>query len=490
VDLRRPVPFALLTIAVFLVSRWMGVGLHEVVGHGLFAVLAGGSFYGVYVSPVAGFALVHLPVGTFDAVRILVILAGIVVEILLGLLVFRLYPRARTFAGRLFVLALLEILLVYSFAYLALGVMGTTGGDPYQVVEIVGAPHLGLALLAVGMLWAVAVGYEISAEVLRLVAPALSLRRQLAYVVLFWTVPLPVAAIPNAVGALLAPVSLITYLLLLLIIVGGLVFAGVRLSKDVQGLPPMERASGRVVPLAIAALLILPAWFAFGLSSESAERLLLTEPPLEAERDLANPQAVNVQVILTSAENVVLEFRMKGVPEPRSPLERQAFATFEDRADFTFWTSEAGLLAKVMMNATFWNATGQEIDRSGTLWFDGEERANPRLLTFELERPTDESRFLNVTQIGTRTFLTLTILDPFRNLPVECPGCFLDELNLTWSASGPGGVSYLLANVTAQGGNPDELVVNDAARGLRFARYRMSTFEDSPEVWRLVLEIA
>jgi len=485
VDLRRPVPFALLTLAAFLVSRWLGIGLHEVVGHGLFAILAGGSFYGVYVSPVTGFTLLHLPPGTADATRILVVLAGILVEILLGLVVFRLYPRARTFAGRLFVLALLEILLVYSFAYLALGVFGASGGDPYQVVRTVGAPHLGVALFAVGILWAVSIGYAISVEVLRLVAPTLSLRRQLAYVVLFWTVPLPVAAIPNAVGALVAPVSLITYVLLLVMIGAGLVFAGIRLSKEEQGLPRMDRASGRVAPLAVAALLVLPAWFAFGLSSESAERLLLAEPPLAAEGDLANPVAVNVRVNLTSSEDVVLEFRMKGVPNPRSPLERQAWATFEDRADFSFWTPAAGLYAKVMMNATFWNATGQEIDRTGTVWFDGEERTNPRLLTFQPERPEDEPRFLNVTQSGTRTFLTLTVREPFRNLPVECPGCFLDELNLTWPASGPSGISYVFVNVTAQGGNPDELV----APSLRYARYRASTFEDSPDLWRLVLEI-
>ena len=484
-DLRRPVPFALLTLAAFLVTRWLGVALHEIGGHGLFAALAGGSFYGVYVSPVTGFTLLHLSLGTHDAVRVLVVLAGILVEILVGLVVFLLYPRVRTFAGRIFILALLEILLVYSFAYLALGVFGATGGDPAQIVAILDAPtHLGIAFFVVGILWAVATGYAISAEVLRLVAPALSLRRQLAYVVLFWIVPLPVAAIPNAVSAFLAPDSVITYLLLLLMIGAGLVFAGVRLSKEAQGLPAMERARGRVAPLVIVALLILPAWFAFGLSSEAAERLLLAEPPLEAERDLASPVAINARVILTSAEEVVLEFRMKGVPEPRSPLERQAWATFEDRADFTFWGPAAGLYAKIMMNATFWNATAQEIDRAESLWFDGGERANPRLLTFELERPQDEPRFLNVTQSGGRTFLTLTVLEPFRNLPVECPGCFLDELNLTWPAAGPGG-SFVFVGVTVQGGSPDALV----DPGLRFARYRSRTFEETPDLWRLVLEI-
>jgi hypothetical protein len=137
-----------------------------------------------------------------------------------------------------------------------------------------------------------------------------------------------------------------------------------------------------------------------------------------------------------------------------------------------------------MMNATFWNATAQEIDRAESLWFDGGERANPRLLTFELERPQDEPRFLNVTQSGGRTFLTLTVLEPFRNLPVECPGCFLDELNLTWPAAGPGG-SFVFVGVTVQGGSPDALV----DPGLRFARYRSRTFEETPDLWRLVLEI-
>lgn len=487
-DPRRPVPFAVLTIAAFLVGRWLGIGLHEVVGHGLVATLAGGSFYGVYVSPVTGFALVHLPLGTHDALRVLVVLAGILVEVIVGLLVFWAYPRARTFVGRLFVLATLEVLLVYSFAYLALGAFASTGGDPAQIATIVGAPHLGASFLVVGLLWSVAVGYAISVEVLRLVAPALSLRRQLAYIALFWIVPLPLAAIPNAVRAAFAPVSLITYALLLLAIASVLLLAGLRLTKDAQPLPPLERPSGRMAPLAIAALLILPAWFAFGLTSDSAERLLLTEPPLGAERELANPQAINARVILTPAEHVVIEFRMKGVPSARSPLERQAFATFEDRADFTFWTPQAKLFATVMMNVTMWNVSDQRIDSSGSVWFDGGERPNPRVITFDLARPEDERSFLNVTQNGTRTFLTLTVLDPFRHLPVACPGCFLDELNLTWPAAGPNG-SYVLVSATAQGGNPDELIVEDAVRDLRFARYRAARFEDSPELWRLVLQI-
>jgi hypothetical protein len=478
------VPFALLALAAFLVSRWLGVGLHEVLGHGLFASLTGGSFYGVYISPASGFALVHLPRVTPDALRVLVVLAGILVEILVGVLLFRGYPRARTFVGRLFVLALLEILLVYSFAYLGLGVFGATGGDPAEVVRIIGAPHLGFALLAVGVLWAVAVGYAISVEVLRLVAPALSLRRQLAYVMLFWTVPLPVAAIPNALSAVLAPVSLITYVLLLVMIGSALFFGGFRLSKDAQELPPLERPSGRWTPLAIAAVLVLPAWFAFGITSESAEHLLIGEPPLGAEREFANLQAVNVRVVLTATQDVELEFRMKGVPDLRSPLERRAFATFEDRADFTFWSPEAGLLARTMMNATLWNVSGERIDSSGTVWFDGGERPNPRLVTLQLARPEDEDDFLNVTQVGNRTFLTLTVRDPFRNLPLGCPGCFLDEFNITWPAAGPGG-SYVLVGVTAQGGNSEELV----DPGLRFARYRARAYEESPGLWQLVLEV-
>lgn len=480
-DPRRPLPFVLLTLAAFLVARWLGIGLHEVAGHGLFAVLVGGSFYGVYVSPVTGFAMVHLPVGTAVAAEALVVLAGILVEILLGLFLFLLYPRVRTFVGRLFVLTLLEVLLVYAFAYLALGAFEGTGGDSARVVAVSGAPHLGWALFAVGIAWAIAAGYAISTEVLRLVAPTSSLSRQLAYVVLFWIVPLPVAAIPNAVRALLAPVSLISYVLVVLMIGACLVVAGWHLVRGPQDSAPMDRPSGPVAPMAVAALLVLPAWFAFGLSSDLAERALLGEPPLAAERDLASPAAINARVILTDAEDVVVEFRMKGVPNFRSPLERQAWATFEHRADFSFWTPSARLYATVMMSSTVWNATGAGIDTSGNVWFDEGERPNPRFVTLELARPEDERLFLNITQTANRTFLTLTVREPFLHLPVECRGCFLDELNLTWPAAGLAG-SYVLVKVTAEGGNPDELL------GIGFARYRSSQVEDAPTLWRLVLE--
>lgn len=480
-DLRLPIPFAVLCLASFLVARWLGIGLHEVVGHGLFAIVSGGVFYGVYVSPVTGFALVHLPVGTNQVSEVLVVLAGILVEVFVGLVVLWAYPRIHSFVGRLFVLTFLEVLLVYSFAYLALGAFPAAGGDPARVVSIVRAPHLGFALLTVGVLWSVTIGYVISTEVLRLVGPPPSLAHQLAFAILFWSVPLPVAAIPNAILLFLAPVSFVAYLLLLLLVLASLVIAGRQVSRNPQALPPLDCPSGRRAPLAIATLLVLPVWFASGVSSEFAERVLLSEPPLGAERDLGNPQAINAKVILTESEDVVIEFRMKGVPALRSPLERQAWTTFEDRADFTLWAPAAVLYANVMMGATRWHVFGTRIDTASTVWFDGGERPNPRLVSLELSRPEDERFFLNTTHSGNRTFLTLTVLEPFRHLPVECPGCFLDELNLTWPSVGPNG-AYVLVEASAEGGNPG------VRRGPQFARFRSNVFEDAPTRWRLVLE--
>ncbi len=488
-DPRRPATFALLVVLAFVVARFLGVAAHEVLGHGVFTLLSGGTFYGVYVSPVTGFALVFLPIGAHDALRVLVALAGILVDVALGAVLFAAYRTTHTFIARLFALVLLQVLLVYSFAYLGLDALGLTGGDSAQVLQFVNAPHLRASFVVVGLVWTIAVGALLTREAVRLVAPSLGVRRQLAYALLFWLAPLPIAAVPNAVVALFAPIALLTFAALLLVIVLALFAAGLRLPR--ADVPPLDRPAGRVVPLAVAFLLVVPAWAAFGWTGETAEHLLFAEPPLAAERTWANPFAVNVLVTLTTDRVVTFEFRFKGVPELGSSLERKAFATFEDRADLALWSAHARFLAIVMTNGTLWNVTSSGIDSTRTAWFSGQDYANPRVVDLALERPGDDRLFLQRTQVtdlnGTRTFLNLTLFNPFGpRAPIPCKVCFLDEVVLAWPANGTGPYSFI--NVTWRGGAP-ELAMFDAPAGQTLARFRAYAAADAPLSYSLLLEV-
>src|SRR3989442_15094048 len=60
-DLRRPWPFALFVVLAHVLSRFLGVAVHELLGHATAAILLGGSAYGVYVSPGSGITYVYLP---------------------------------------------------------------------------------------------------------------------------------------------------------------------------------------------------------------------------------------------------------------------------------------------------------------------------------------------------------------------------------------------------------------------------------------------
>lgn len=83
-DLRRPGPFALFVLVAHVLCRFLGVAVHEVLGHTVVAFAEGGSAYGLYISPGSGFTYVFLP-STLPVAGVVAMQgAGIAVECLLG----------------------------------------------------------------------------------------------------------------------------------------------------------------------------------------------------------------------------------------------------------------------------------------------------------------------------------------------------------------------------------------------------------------------
>ncbi|HEV8595804.1 MAG TPA: hypothetical protein VGR51_09770 [Thermoplasmata archaeon] len=487
-DPREPAPFAVVVLVGFVVARFLSVALHEVAGHGVFAILTGGSFYGVYISPGSGFAFVFVPPAASPAAHALVALAGILVELIAGALLLRQYSRVRSFLGRLFVLLLLEVNLVYALVYLALGALDPAAGDSAQAVAALGAPHLVLAFLVVGVVWATALAAMISKEVIRLTAPVAPIRRQLLFTSLFWFTPILVGVLPSL---WFATSSLLVYFVLFLLVGGGVfAFAAFAASRMGPAGTAEERPEGPFAPVAAAFVAVLIVWpLVFGLSAGTAHGLLLAEPPLAAERTWADVQALNVRVNLTTGYDVPLEFRFKGVPTLESPLERAAFATYEDRADFAYWTDVARALAVGMLNATAWNVTSATIDSPGTAWFDGRLVGNPRVVTLAVPTPAQRSRLTTVTTNGSGTFVTLYLLEPFRYGRIPCDACFVDEVNLTWPSGYGGPDPFRLVDVAAVGGSPDAVQGFDTETGLYFARFQNVNAGQTPRFYRLVLEV-
>ena len=488
-DPRQPAPFALAVLLGFVVARFVGVAAHEVLGHGLFALALGGSFYGAYVSPGSGFAFVFLPLDAPGALDATVALAGILIEILFGVGVLLAYPRVRTFLGRVFALLLLEVLLVYSFVYLALGALDATAGDAAHAAASLEAPHAVAAFVVVGLLWAIAAAYGISREVVRLTAPLGPTRRQFLYLGLFWFTPLA-AVLPSLVFAATFSAALLLYFALFISVGGGVFALSAYLASRLGPAPVVEeRRTGRLAPLAVAFVLVLAAWLVpFGPTESTARGLLFAEPPLEAEATWASTAAIDVRVTLTRDLAVTLEFRFKGLPEIGGPLQDAAWATYEDRAYLPHWIEVAQGLAAQVTNVTryAWNATDARVDGVGTLWVQGEDLTNPRVVVLEANA-TYRPLFTNVTDVGGRTYVTLAVYDPYRSLRLPCEGCFVDEVVVAWpgDAGAPG---YVLVNRTASGGRVEPTVTYNAATDVHAIRYRNLASEDAHAVYTVTLE--
>lgn len=492
---REPLAFAVLVLVGFVVARFLSVAIHEVLGHGLFTLAMGGSFYGVYISPGSGFALVFIPFAAPPAAGALVALAGILIEFVLGVGVYLAYPRIHTFLGRLFALLFLQVLFVYSFLYLALGALDATAGDSAHAVVFLGAPHLTWAFAAGGLIWGSALAFVISREAIALVAPEATVRAQLYYLILFWFAPLLVGVFPILALVALLPLGLLVYVAMFAI-VGGAVFGGAlflasRVRRRARVREP-ARPVGRLLPLAVAFVLLIPTWLVpFGLTSSTAHGLLLGEPPLEAERQWASPIAINLRADLSANGTVTLRVAMKGVGSPPSPLEQRVLDSYENRADFAYWRESARALARGATNATSWSPTDAYIG-GGVVWSLDREVRNPRVVLLALMAPAEQARLTNVTTDGTRTYLALTVFDPFRYRPLSgCPDCFLDEVNLTWPSgrTGPGSDPYGFVSHGTDGGSPEALVGYDAFTDLHFVRFRVRTAEAAAVAYTVLLEV-
>lgn len=497
-DPRAPGAFAVVVLVGFVVARFLAVALHEVVGHGVFAIAMGGSFYGVYVSPASGFAFVFLGAQPSAAASVTDAMAGILVEVLAGLLVLRLYPRARTFLGRLFLLLLLEALLVYSLVYLALGAF-EPAGDPAQAAAYLGlwslpyAAHLVWAFGVIGAVWATAIAVYLSREVLILVAPRATARRQMLLLSLFWFTPLASAALPSLLFYAAASISasLVLYFVLFLG-VGGAVFgiAAVLASRVAPShATPPRRPLGSLAPLAVAILVVVPLWIVpFGPTDATAHGVLFAEPPLAAEPSWAGSVAVNVDARIDAARNLTLAFRFKGILDTRSPLEAQAAASYEDRADLPYWSNYAVTLATAMTNVTTWSVTSAGIEENGTAWLGGGTVAHPRLVVLTAWA-VDVQRLVAVIRSEAPEVVTLRLQDPWQSDPTRaCPSCYVDEVNVSWQGHAGGVLAYRLVQVREQGGYADRAYGYDAAADAYFVRFRNGSADHAPAAYQLTWE--
>ncbi len=469
--------FTPLVMAGYVIARFLSILLHEVAGHGLAATMAGGSFYGVYASPGPGFAYIFLPFDSSPSTHAATFLAGFAVTLAAGGLLFLLYRRIHDNLGRLLTLIFLKVLIFQTAVYMAAGAFQDTA-DTGAAAKLLDAPALSATLLVVGLVLAILAAYWISRKLLDLLAPEFSLMKWDYILLLFWIFP-PLVSLALGAGwaytALYIGLAIIMIHLFIL-----LMFRQVR-QKTAEPLPlelQSEAIAMRdVMAFAIAFLMILATWLtAFGPTIESAHGVLLQEPPIEAEVEWIGALAINLHVQLTRTYdpldpvNISVEFKYRGIPDLGSPLARQVWNSYDQRAYFPFYERFSDDLAGRAFNITGWNVTSREIE--GQVWAGGQTHDFARHVYLNLS-VFSTIRLVNVTNGN----LTLVINEPFRHPDVEPSNGFIDEVTVGW------GGGMRLENYTQYGGS----TVPDLITGE--LRWQNTTFEDSPDKYVVTVSL-
>lgn len=447
--------FAPLIMAGYIITRFLGVALHEIVGHGLASSFLGGSFYAVFVSPSAGFSYIFMPQGTSALADAAVNLAGIAVEIAVGVLLLFLYRRIHDPLSRLITLLFLQVLLFQAFMYMAIGSFPETGGDTSQVVQEFDSNALQAAFVIVGIALGALVAYILTRELLRLLAPNLDPRKWLLVVSVFWLFPILVDIALEGVSGI-PPWPFFVIAVAVAAVAGYII--GVKYRQYIAELPPtplrpLGVAKRDLMVFGIAFVVISVTWLvAFGPSTTSAHGVLLVEPPIQSELQWLGTFAIDLHARITRTGNpsdplnMSVEFMFRGIPNLESPLDRQIWGTFDDRAYFPFYEELALYLANSTFNSSGWHIEAEGID--GAAWSQGQTYENARVISLSLNM-SERQRLLGVSGGN----VTLIIHDPFKYPPSAVSEGYIDEVIVGW------GAGLILLNHTQHGGTttPDTL---------------------------------
>ena len=425
----------LLTILYFVIARFLAVLSHEVLGHGLSSELIGGQFYAVYVSPGFGFTAAYIPDATAPALQVLYLMAGIITEVVMGLVILLLvYPRLKSFFHRLFALLLLEALLIHSMMYMVLGSFIGESGDSIKAVQFLpGVDHFWtVRFVATGLLLTIAFAYVISSKALDLLREHFALRtRRSAFriLLLFW---LPHLAVGLFAGLILygwVPDIVLSYLFVFISVTFLIfLFASFYVSRERLPSPNVMTVGWKgVFATLIAFLIVLSVWFlAFGPAPSTAHGVLVGEPPSEVEIYYTEGYAVNLHIIIDGGFNITVEVRMKAFGDTSSLLNEAIWRTFDERPYWNTYFSLGSFVAKEALNYTGWSevnhSVGAEVHGFGDVWSNG------KMMTL---RFTNTNVSLFQDRNGNKV---LRVYDVWKE---EYPpgNQYLDALNITWDAS-------------------------------------------------------
>lgn len=441
--------FVAVVVMLYTVALFISVGLHEVVGHGLSTIAVGGDFYAVYMSPGSGYALLFVPEGTDAGARAFIFMAGILVELVAGcILFFLILPRLKRFMTRLFGLILSVALLVHPSIYLFLGFY-YEDGDTYKAARTLGMMNNADAFVVTGLILSGLFVILISMAALNFLSKYLdgAETEGSRLLLLFWLPLIILGGTSAFVSTLFLSGTDMTYALanacILLLLIGSGILVVPALVESTAEPKPHKFSGKSLLAVFICFMLALSLWVGvFGPTDTTARGIMLHNPPLEAEAYYSDYTIGNADLMVYANGTVGISIGLRNLLDnSSSPLDEKLYHSFDERPNWPYYVERARYMVLVMFGLSTEEAQNLTFGTStGTVRALGVDYENGRICTTYLEFEFAESGVLGVRQIDTQTTagglnppseaLSFGIIDPW-----VLQGGYLDEMRISWEGN-------------------------------------------------------
>jgi len=407
-------------VYIFLISlytisaAYLGTLIHEIIGHGLLAVLLGGNFYGFYASPFGvSFAFVSLnPISPLWQ-DFLVYSGGILAEMIFGLVaLFLIAPRLKGFTNRLFVILFALTAMSGSMNYLIFGSIFHVG-DPVGISLSAKVPALYLAII--GFAFRLVFIALIAWAYLWFVSDYVSLRSWLdgfKALVLLWAFPpivsflLGIQFVEDLTLSSLSPLWIVISIVVALLVS---VFVAKFYGKPVQiELKPIT--SRNAVTILLIFFLTISIWLvAFGPVPSQARGIAWAVPP-ENELSLAG----NVEFFVYSNLTATVKFKFRPAFDYPPFWEK-----IKAQPDWVYYIQTSQTMLQIMLDIKDYRIVKDYQDDFTGVWAYEKTHHGARVVVYNVNLKA--SSYLVKTAEGN---YALTIVDPWK------PQGYLDSIQI------------------------------------------------------------
>ncbi len=444
--------FVAVIIMLYTMALFVSVALHEIFGHGLAAVLVGGDFYAVFVTPGSGYASIYLPTTISNVSRAFVYLAGILVEICVGLVVLYLVlPRLKGFLSSLFALVLGGVMLVHPSIYLFLGSFYDKG-DTSRAVAILGVPTDLFVVL--GLIMAGTFTLLVSMAALNFLGHRMGNGDEASNIralLMFW-IPQIILGMSSAIAAAVFLTRFdLTYTManacVLLLFIGVAIFMVPHVTEP-RDFKEHRMSMKSVFATLVCFMLVLSVWIGtFGVTDSSAHGLLLTQrPPVEVEPYYNDYRAGdysigNVDIFIGSNGTAEVSITLRNIMDRKnhSTLDKRIYESFNERPYWDYYIERSrymlivmfGLSREVGENLSF--TTGLGDVRAGGIDDDyGRRCTTPLSFEFRETFFVEGVRQADLGHTAGGTDESLEALSLQFDDPWAAQGGYLDEVRISW----------------------------------------------------------